>query len=177
VVKGRDAMIQEFWNSYEQIKFEYFYYELYSNSDESFQTRVDIVSGVITLACIYGWSVRPEFSAIWSALILTSNVMSLVVDKFKSAQRVCALKYYLPEVSSLLNEMASKWREMQADVITDDVEILGLIHEFESLNTNLKNKYFSSVPFPPKEKLITAADIKTNQYLKNMHNSGVEKNE
>lgn len=149
--------------------FNYFYCDLYVKRDERLKLAADIVAGSITLICIVGWSLLSNLFILWALLIAVSQLTTLLADKIKPTQRVCALKYYVSELNSSLSEMSYTLREIQSGVLSNDSKINNLIKHFESEESKLNMKFIAPLYFPEKKSILKKADKRTNQFLEQIN--------
>ena len=142
-------MREKFWHLASKIVFEYNYFHEYQNHLLKIRWRVAAATGVIALSALALTQLMGNLSIVWQLLMLASGCIGLVYEKSAVADKLAALRYFLPDMGRQVNELAMDWLEVQE--ARDDCED-GIARVFYEKHlkerSELSDKYIGSLHFP-----------------------------
>lgn len=163
-----EQLYNTFWKKIQQSKFELNYYGLHFNSCVDISRWIKyIIIGTTTLATgtWMTWSTIPTVGTICAIIILVSQVISAISEKFPYESRKLELREMLNELEPLYLEMEDDWRSIQNLKMSNNT-IQETIQKYDRNQAEIKRHYFKDDALPEQEKIRSKADELTEEYFK-----------
>ena len=163
-----EQIYSTFWKKLQQSKFDLFYYGLHFNNCVKISrwTKYAII-GITSLAtgAWMTWSAITIVGTICSIVILASQVISAISEKFPYESRKLELRELIAELEPVYLEMENDWRSIQ-NLKMSNSEIQETMQKYDKKQAEIKRHYFKDDSLPEPDKLRLQADEKTEEYFK-----------
>ncbi|WP_337058185.1 hypothetical protein [Pseudomonas sp. USHLN015] len=110
---------QNYWVELQSLKAHVIYLELYQLRSESYERWISIFLAVTSSASIGGWALWKEYSMVWGAIIVASQVLSVVYKFLPFKSRIKPLSKTALELSELSDEAEKAWFDVASGELTD----------------------------------------------------------
>ena len=155
-------MREKYWAMYQQIKFSEYYYWHYRGRSAAWCNAADIFLALATLACLASWSLWADLAPIWSIVLISSQMASIVRPCLPCARRVGAVNSLMPGLRHLCNEIDYDWETIDG-MLRD--KIAALVFGYGKRFIELEMEYAGPVHFPRREACVEKAEKDTDEYL------------
>lgn len=163
-----EQLYSTFWKKLQQSKYDLIYYGLHFNSCVKISRRIKYaIIGITSLAtgAWMTWSAITIVGTICAIVILASQVVSAISEKFPYESRKLELREMLAELEPLYLEMENDWRSIQ-NLKMSNSKIQEAIQKYDKKQAEIKRHYFKDDALPEREKIRTKADDLTEEYFK-----------
>jgi len=149
-------MREKLWNLLDKTRYEYNYYQQYKAYLEKCQMVVAITTAIVWAMVVNLALLFSDYSLLWTLLLILSGMIAIIIDKMGIANRIAALKYYLPQMSKKLDAFHKDW--MQASEATEQ-ELLVLFTKHMKRFSALADTYLQDIHSPPHSGSAEKADV------------------
>ena len=157
-----------FWRKLQQSKFDLIYYGLHFDGCVKISRRIKYaIIGITTLAtgAWMTWGSIAMVGMICAIIILASQVVSAVSEKFPYESRKLELREMLAELEPVYLEIENDWRSIQ-NLKMSNQKIQETIQKYDKKQAEIKRHYFKDDSLPDIDTLRLQADEKTEEYFK-----------
>lgn len=168
-------MRDQFFRLYIDIKVAERYYCRYTDRSVLWNNVITGFCLLTSAATICSWPIWSEAPIIWAIFLAGAQVLAVLRPLFKSAARLSAAKYLLPELSELIDNVTSTWHEIQYVRTFSEQEIYDATRKYRAEFTAICERFASSELFPEKEALHKAAQEDAKIYFAVQYNIPKEK--
>lgn len=138
-------MRDQFWTLFYRIKFSSFYLPMYQRRIQIINNILDALSLLTSAASIAAWNIWESFPLIWSILLASAQVSQLIKPLLPYSKRLQALKFIIPELRDLADEMTSAWNHLSP---LPDSDFSNDLESFQRRYTEIESKYLGSDSTP-----------------------------
>lgn len=163
-----EQLYNTFWLKLQQSKYDLIYYSLHFNGCISISRRIKYaIIGITALAtgAWMTWSNIDIIGTICAIVILASQVVSAISEKFPYESRKLELREMIAELEPLYFEMENDWRSIRS-LKKSNFKIQEAIQKYDTKQAEIKRHYFKDDSLPESNKLRLQADEKTEEYFK-----------
>ena len=161
-------MREKLWNLLDKTRYDYNFFQEYRQHLERVRIAVVIITSAVSFVVV-GLSTLLEVNGvIWGLLILASGVASLVFDKLMIADKLTALKYFIPELNSRLDELQTEWINVNYLYEYEDDAIADIYNEISTAISRLTERYLDNLNFPDHKKSALRASEITKHWAEYM---------
>jgi hypothetical protein len=156
-------MREKLWNLLDKMRYEYNYYQEYRQHLERMRIGVIIVTSVIVLLVINLSLFLDGFGILWHLMLLASGIIATIYEKLMIADKLTALRYFIPEVGTQLNELNAEWINVNDLYEYTDEQIAGIFTARMSAYSKLTEKYTGNLLLTEHKKSALRASEVTKQ--------------
>jgi len=156
-----------FWLKLQQSKFDLIYYGLHFNSCAKISRWIKyVIIGITSLAtgAWMAWDGLPIVKTTCAIIILASQVISAISEKFPYESRKLELRELIAELEPLYLEMENDWRSIQ-NLKMPNSKIQETIQHYDKKQAEIKRHYFKDDSLPEPDKFRLLANEKTEEYF------------
>ena len=147
-------MREKFWNLLDKTRFEYHYFQEYRQYLERIRIAAAILASLVLFFVVW-LSLNTSIAPIMlNLLLLFSGAMALIFDRIMIADKLTALKYFIPEMNRQLDDMHAAWIEMNGTHDYDKEKVAALFMRHMTAISVLTEKYLDNLNFPVHRKSV-----------------------
>lgn len=159
------SMRDRYFRSFQSIVFKRGFYKAHYMAAYKANLIYSIVLAVLSFACITIWSISKTQPIFWALIIGLAQLAQAFASFLPWSEQLCGLKYLMPELETLIIDMATEWANIDIQAY-DDLKIQEKITEFDSRFCRLENQYVGTIFFSESKKYTNEAERTMTDYLK-----------
>ena len=160
-----------YWREFYGLKVRTNYVDLYQNSSESWDRRINIFLAITSSGSIGGWVIWNELRLVWSVIIACSQVINAVKTFLPYKRRIRILNGLYYDLRALALEVEKNWFDVYKGKLSErqihDIQIT-----IKAKKSDLLKKHLGSNALPEKKRLMKKAKEQTMIYFKGFYLGG-----
>jgi len=145
-------MREKLWNLLDKTRYDYNYYQEYRQHLEKMRIIVVAVTSITAFVVISLSSLIDGLGVLWHLMLLASGVTAMIYEKLMIADRITALKYFIPELNQQLDELNVAWVNVNELYNYESEDIAKTYTNHLVAISKLTEKYIDDLYFPQHEK-------------------------
>jgi hypothetical protein len=105
----RECMETQYWDLMVDLRYQIRYGEKYEYKLKTVDCIFTYVPLCVTALTIAAWSCMPAWLTVWVFMLAAAQVIQMLKPLLPNAQRLIALRFYLPELRILIVNMEYRW--------------------------------------------------------------------
>ena len=151
-----------YWREFYALKVHINYIDLYQNSSESCDRRINIFLAITSSSSIGGWAIWNQLRAVWAFIIAASQVINAIKNFLPYKRRIKILNGLYYDLKALALEVEKNWFDVYNGKLTERQ-----IHEMQisikAKKSEILKKNLGSNALPEKKRLMKKAQEQTRK--------------
>lgn len=154
--------LEKLWLLYSELKFKEIYMGIYLRYVIKIDNGIAVFCAVVASASIASLSLWKQLPQLWTALVITSQLVEIARPYMPFAKHRAALKFLLPETRELVNDLEYVF---EAGAGKSDSYLVAKTIDFSKKYDNIEQKYLANDPVAEWKWLIRRANAEHSRFM------------
>ena len=156
------------WRLFIEFKFKECYLERYCAYCKHWNDGNAIGCFLTSSASVAGWALWTHVPWLWSTIIVLSQIVQIIKPFLPYEKNMDALKYLIPELSSLVIELENTWRKTR---YSSPDELSDLLRQYRNRYNRMEMKYLGTSIIPRIERVDQDATESSQLFFSTNYNT------